>query len=79
MDCGDYANEAIEREIPELLVALVAGKARPESTQHGRSGGTRTTGRRLDWREPDFTGPSQGPEILEGILRQVFLAERSLH
>lgn len=37
MDCGDYANEAIEREIPELPVALVAGKARPESTQHGRS------------------------------------------
>ena len=37
MDCGDYANEAIERELSELLVVLAAVKSCPENTQlsHG--------------------------------------------
>lgn len=40
MDCGDYANEAIEREISELLVVLATVKACAEKA----TAGTRTMG-----------------------------------
>lgn len=37
LDCGDYANEAMEREISVLLVVLAAVKACPQNTQQGHS------------------------------------------
>lgn len=54
MDCGDYANEATEREISELMVILVAvkGPSRKHPTRPppglGPWGGS--------WKDPDLTG-----------------------
>lgn len=43
MDCGDYANEDMERETSELLVALAAVKACLANNK--ATAGTRTMGR----------------------------------
>lgn len=58
LDCGDYANEAMERVISELLIVLAAGKACLENTQQGHS-----------WDEDHGGGSCRvlGPELLEGI------------
>lgn len=54
MDCGDYANEATEREISELMVILVAVKACPESNQHGH---------RQDWGHGEWGGSWKDPDL----------------
>lgn len=60
MDCGDYANEDMEREISELLAAVKACLENNKATAGSRTMGEAVVG-------TDLTEPSCGPELLEGI------------